>query len=92
MLEIALYRTRPVTVAITGPLTAANRGEIVAWIVAGGGHAEAGPDGAPFALVVDTPEGQFSASFGDRIVRGTRGEHYPVKPAPFADRYERVEE
>lgn len=41
-------------------------------------------------LLVPTLEGYMIASHGDWIVRGLKGEFYPVKPEIFALKYERV--
>jgi hypothetical protein len=46
--------------------------------------------GAPAVIEVQTLEGTMRADAGDWIVRGTRGEFYPVKPGPFADTFEGV--
>jgi hypothetical protein len=43
-------------------------------------------------LVIETPEGCMTASRGDWIIRGVKGEFYPCKPDIFAATYERVEE
>lgn len=47
--------------------------------------------GQPEYLAIDTLEGTMRADVGDWIVRGTRGEFYPVKPDRFADTYESAE-
>lgn len=41
-------------------------------------------------LKIPTLEGTMTAQPGDWIIRGTRGEFYPVKPEPFADTFEKV--
>lgn len=41
-------------------------------------------------LVIGTLEGPIHASVGDYIVRGVRGELYPVKPDIFEETYEAV--
>lgn len=43
-------------------------------------------------LFISTLEGPHHASVGDYIVRGVKGELYPVKPDIFEMTYERVEE
>lgn len=43
-------------------------------------------------LAIDTPEGVMTASPGDWIIRGVKGEHYPCKPDIFAATYEAVDE
>lgn len=40
---------------------------------------------------IPTLEGNMRASEGDYIVKGTRGEFYPVKEGPFADTFDKVE-
>ena len=41
---------------------------------------------------VETLEGTMSASIGDYIIRGLRGEYYPCKPDVFHKKYEEVAE
>lgn len=41
-------------------------------------------------MPIHTLEGVMTAKPGDYIVKGTRGEFYPVKPEPFADTFEEV--
>lgn len=48
-----------------------------------------GHDNTEF-LAVDTWEGATIASPGDWLVRGTRGEYYPVKPSAFEDTFEEI--
>ena len=45
----------------------------------------------PACIFIDTLEGTMKAVQDDWIVRGTRGEFYPVKPEPFTDTFEEVE-
>ena len=45
----------------------------------------------PPALRIHTLEGYHTASEGDFIIRGIKGELYPCKPDIFAATYERVE-
>lgn len=52
-----------------------------------------GEQGPPWiALRIPTLEGVMIANHGDWIIKGTRGEFYPVKPDIFAAKYEAVEE
>ena len=74
-----LYRKKPVTVEVMGPLTAENAADIQAWC---GGYRQ------ETELVISTLEGQMTASFGDYIIRGVQGEFYPCKPDIFAATYE----
>lgn len=43
-------------------------------------------------IYVDTLEGMITASIGDYIIKGTRGEFYPCKPDVFSDVYEVLNE
>jgi hypothetical protein len=43
-------------------------------------------------LVIPTLEGEHTASIGDYIIRGVKGEFYPCKPDIFMATYEEVEE
>lgn len=45
----------------------------------------------PVVLVIDTLEGQMEARESDWIVRGVKGEYYPVKADIFQMTYEEVE-
>lgn len=42
--------------------------------------------------VIHTSEGDMTASAGDWIIRGTKGEFYPCKPDIFTAIYEKAEE
>lgn len=75
------WRKKPVEIDATEPLTKDNAAEIAAWV---GSDAEVREGG----LLIATLEGAHHASWGDRIVRGVRGEHYPVKPDIFDATYE----
>ncbi|MCW2300710.1 hypothetical protein [Rhodococcus erythropolis] len=44
--------------------------------------------GCPIVIEIDTLEGVMTAHPGDWIIKGTQGEFYPCKPAPFADTFE----
>lgn len=90
--EIGRYRSRPVEVTMTEPITEANREAIYSWVLGTGGHATLTPRGYEVAMVIQTYEGNMDALYGDRIVYGTRDEHYPIKPGPFADKYEAVDD
>ena len=43
------------------------------------------------AITIDTLEGVMTASEGDFIIRGVKGELYPCKPDIFAATYEAVD-
>ena len=42
-------------------------------------------------LIIDPLEGRFTASPGDFIIRGVKGEYYPCKPDIFEQTYEVIE-
>ena len=42
-------------------------------------------------MVIRTLEGDMKVSLGDWVIRGTRGEFYPLKPGQFADTFEPVD-
>lgn len=42
-------------------------------------------------LLIETLEGQLTASVGDYIIKGVKGEFYACKPDVFAATYEEVE-
>jgi len=52
-----------------------------------GGSAWRGQFGS---LVIPTLEGEVRADPGDWIIRGSKGEFYPCKPAIFEETYEEV--
>jgi len=50
-----------------------------------------GYPGRPEGIEITTLEGIMRADVGDWIVRGVRGEFYPVKPGIFAESYDPAE-
>ena len=42
-------------------------------------------------IKIPTLEGEMTASIGDYIIRGVKGEYYPCKPDIFEATYEKVE-
>lgn len=46
----------------------------------------------PFGLKIITPEGLMMASDGDYIIKGVKGEFYPVKEDIFKMTYEKVQD
>ena len=46
--------------------------------------------GGNFTLLIPTLEGEMTASKGDWIIRGVKGEFYPCKPDIFEATYEAV--
>ena len=58
-----------------------NAAAIAAWAGAAGRYRRG-------ELIITTFEGDHVAEPGDYVMRGTRGEFYPIKPQVFADVYE----
>lgn len=46
---------------------------------------------APSTLIIPTLEGHMTASAGDWVIKGVKGECYPCKPDVFESTYERVD-
>jgi hypothetical protein len=49
------------------------------------------PNHTEFALTIATPEGLMTATIGDYIIKGLKGEFYPCKPDIFEQSYTAVE-
>lgn len=58
------------------------------WVNDGGGHTMATEKGN----MIETLEGLLVVSPGDWVIRGVKGEFYPVKPDIFLDTYVIVDE
>ena len=43
-------------------------------------------------IAIPTLEGELTASPGDYVIRGVRGEHYACKPGIFEETYDRVDD
>lgn len=77
MLTPKRYTKRPVTIEAMQLTGAASRRAICEWV------------GLPYDeravsdLLIPTLEGTMCASLGDYVVRGVKGEFYPVKPDIF---------
>lgn len=68
-----------------------NAAEIVHWILGGGGRAHyETTELRGGRVVISTLEGPITASPGDWVIRGVKGEFYPCKPDIFAATYEPV--
>ena len=93
--NIQPYRKLPVEVEAVCFTGAPQQWETVAkWILDSGGIAYAAkkpwPKKTLAFVVIETFEGKMVARPGDYIVKGVRGEFYPVKPDIFAETYEKV--
>lgn len=92
-MNIERWRKRPVVVEavpFTGFGPGGNGFEVMDWINNSGGQAHADTEGGS-EIVVATLEGDHWGRIGDWVIRGIKGEFYPVKPDIFAATYERAE-
>lgn len=83
------YRKKPVEIEAV-QYTGSNQHEIMAF--AGDARVRCVPMSMTLrpAITIDTLEGVMTASEGDFIIRGVKGELYPCKPDIFAATYEAV--
>lgn len=63
--------------------------ELLAWMYKNGGDPTWENDGR---FTIHTLEGEMTASKGDWIIKGVKGEFYPCKPDIFEETYDRIEE
>ena len=92
MTRHAQYRKKPVVIdAIRW--TGSNAGDIWEFCPTAEVHRipEEPSTPAEGRVVIHTLEGSMSAQIGDWIVRGVKGEYYPVKPDIFAATYDAVD-
>jgi hypothetical protein len=81
------FRKKPVVIeAVRFNLT--NRQEVLDFIGKAGHWSD---DGREIKITIYTLEGNITASEGDWIIKGVKGEFYPCKPDIFAATYEAVE-
>jgi hypothetical protein len=84
----ARYRKKPVVIEAI-QWTGENFAEVVAFLGDDFGGAQRGPGFDQIEII--TLEGGITASLGDWVIRGVKGEHYPCKPDIFAATYEAVD-
>ena len=89
-----IYRKKPVKIEARqwlpdNPLAA---GDVVGWLSANGHDVEIQEDFLEPGkkLAIRTLEGEITASPGDWVIQGVRGEFYPCKPDIFDATYEAV--
>jgi len=85
------FRKKPVEIEAV-QFTGDNHREALSFIYPG--MSEVGLSGAEvmrLPVVIETLEGDMTASPGDWIIRGVQGEFYPCKPDIFEATYESVE-
>jgi hypothetical protein len=86
MMKVRAYRKKPVTVqALQWTGTLDNLVEMAAFA----GDEAFVNDGK---LEIDTLEGKMTASIGDYIIKGVKGEYYPCRKDIFEETYYEVED
>jgi hypothetical protein len=85
------YRKKPVVIDAM-QFTGKNAADVIEWVgpkassILSYSHA-----GEVEEVEIETLEGTMHASPGDWIIRGIKGEYYPIKPGIFAATYEAAE-
>lgn len=90
MTEVRKYRKKPVVIEAMR-VTQSNAAGVVLWINHCGGYARevfTALDDRLVGVDIDTLKGLMGVSLGDYVVRGIKGEFYPVKPDIFEATYE----
>jgi hypothetical protein len=89
------YRKKPIAVEAmqvpeppTQPMDFYNWGQLGAWLGSGANWRLTSGVGSP--IEIETLEGKMTANIGDWIIRGIRGELYPVRRGVFEESYEEV--
>lgn len=93
MIEPTKYRKKPLVIEAMR-VTRSSAEQVVLWITHSGEIASEVfhvVNNRTVGVDIETPEGLVSASLGDYVVRGIRGEFYPVKPDIFEATYDPVE-
>lgn len=90
---MAKYRKKPVVIeAMQFEGTVGSANQILGWIGSNGADARRAHRTNPDrGVVIGTLEGEMTASPGDWVIRGVKGEFYPCKPDIFEATYELVE-
>ncbi|WP_445222209.1 hypothetical protein ACKWRH_21375 [Bradyrhizobium sp. Pa8] len=85
---MAQFRKKPVTIEAFRWTGDADQTEDPIWIVEAIKRGDVMFHKLPLTMTIATLEGTMSASPGDWIIRGVKGEIYPCKPDIFAASYE----
>lgn len=78
------YRNKPVEIEAMHFTDAAAGSRIAEWC--GGTNVD-----SPHEIRIDTLEGTMTATLGDWVIRGVKGEFYPIKDEIFRATYDLVE-
>lgn len=99
MTEPQKYRKKPVEIEAMEWSVEGGATPIIDWILREGGRATyqceslrctSRPE--DHSILIRTLEGDMKASFGDFVIRGTKGEFYPCKPDIFRNLHEMPDE
>jgi hypothetical protein len=94
MSKVHKFRKLPVVIeAMYWNGTAEDAVPIIQWVLDGDGNAnyrhKTDPGEDTSTISIGTLEGTMRASAGDWIIRGVKGEHYPIKADILEETYER---
>ena len=81
------YRKKPIVIEAM-QYTGDNLADCLVWACGVSRESAEGCQVMRLPLVITTPEGDMTASPGDWIIKGVKGEFYPCKPDIFAATYE----
>jgi hypothetical protein len=84
---MAKYRKKPVVIDAM-QFDGRNHDAVFEWMTQASPGAVIPAGGDDTRLIIQTLEGDMTASTGDWIIRGVKGEFYPCKPDIFAATYE----
>tara|TARA_R110002096_G_scaffold173781_2_gene348184 strand:+ start:389407 stop:389667 length:261 start_codon:yes stop_codon:yes gene_type:complete len=85
-----MFRTKPCEIEAR-QFDGTNHREILSFVYPGMSEdGLAGAEAMNLPIVIKTLEGDMTASEGDWVVKGLKGEFYPVKPDIFALKYEQI--
>ena len=83
------YRKKPVVIEAMQFVSYRSADKIIEWSGGAAAVHEGDPSPErPSFLVIQTVEGEMTASGGDWIIKGVKGEFYPCKPDIFEMTYE----
>ena len=90
MTEPKKYRKKPVVIEAIR-FDGENHDEIIDWVGDGPFVGKGAAIDRARNLLIATLEGPLTASPGDYVIRGVKGEFYPIKPDVFEATYDPVE-
>ena len=88
---MAKYRKKPVVIEAVRWTGAAESAYEIGWFAEGEDWARALPNRRDGRIIIDTLEGPLHCNVGDWIIKGVKGEFYPIKDDIFRETYEAVD-